>query len=156
MNAESEAAPMLLPQVVSFRQPPLGITKATAPGVIGPGQVVSARATVWHWFSLARSPAGGVLRFAFSLGRLLLKGPVSPDGGDEPFMPGGEPLGLNPSPSRSALKVAVSLPRLQPPPLNTGQPPVLSFCPWPGPGPGTAMLPARPNAPEHPLLGGAA
>src|SRR5712664_4844293 len=101
----------LSPFAVLLRQPPLGMTKATAPGVIAPGHGVRARATVWQAFSLARSPAGGAARFAFSLGRLLLKGAVSPAGGYEPTTPGAaSALGLKPNPRRSELKTAVSLP----------------------------------------------
>ncbi len=67
--------------MVALTHPPLGMTNETAPGVTAPGQLVSAPTTVAHWFSLARSPAGGAARFAFSLGRLTFKGGVSLVGG---------------------------------------------------------------------------
>src|SRR5438445_13694382 len=113
----------LSPLVVSLRQPPFGMTKATAPGVIGPAQEVSAPPTVSHWFSLARSPCDGAARLAFPLGRLLLNGALSPSGGYEPTTPGAaSAFGANGGPRSGLSRFMDSYPRLQLRPEKARQP----------------------------------
>src|SRR5882672_8212987 len=124
--------------------------KETAPGVTAPGHSTSAPARVSHWFSLARSPPGGAARLAFSLGRLFLNGGVCPAGGYEPITPGGaRAFGENGGPMLTASRMAVSFPRLHPPPERTGQGPVLLF--WGVPT--TGITAASPNGPLHEPLG---
>src|SRR6202011_954811 len=78
----------LSPFWVYERQPPAGMYRATAPGVMAAGQVVRVPPTVSHWFSFARSPRGGTARPGFWFTCLNPSGAVSPSGGYAPVTPG--------------------------------------------------------------------
>src|SRR5258708_17189174 len=101
-------------ELVLFRQTAVGKVNARAPGVIRAGHELKAAPTVMHRFSFARSPAGGLARLAFWLGRDEFSGEVSRSGGYAPLVPGGaKRFGDGTSGSTMAGAVSVGWPSAQ-------------------------------------------